>query len=154
MKGLVADVERELSLLARHHLSTSQRAPERELDRSGYALLGRLEHGAMTLKQLAEAFRLDQSTVNRQIKALRRDGLVERISDPAGGIAQLMQPTRRGLRSLAHDRSIGQEQVGQVLAAWTADEVTALANLLGRFNRSIEDLEGRPWPRGDDRDGH
>lgn len=144
-----AEVERELSLLARHHLSTSQRAPERVLDRSGYALLSRLEHGPMTLKQLAVAFNLDQSTVNRQVKALRRDALVERIADPSGGVAQLLRPTRKGLRLLVHDRGVGQEQVGHVLAEWDRADVEAFAALLRRFNGSIEDLEGRAWPRSE-----
>ncbi|HWU33258.1 MAG TPA: MarR family transcriptional regulator [Marmoricola sp.] len=148
-KNSVVDVERELSLLARHHLSTSQRAPERVLDRSGYALLSRLEHGPMTLKQLAEAFHLDQSTVNRQIKALRRDVLVERIADPSGGVAQLLRPTRKGLRSLEHDRTISHEQIGHVLADWDAAKIEALAELLRSFNNSIEELEGQPWPRSD-----
>ena len=147
MKNRVFDVERELSLLARHQLHSTQHAPDRVLDRSAYALLGRLEHGPLTLKQLAEAFRLDQSTVNRQVNALRRDALVERISDPDGGVAQLLRPTRKGLRLLARDREVARDQVGQVLADWNADDVEALAELLRRFNNSIESLEGRPWPR-------
>ncbi|MGN6721429.1 MAG: MarR family winged helix-turn-helix transcriptional regulator [Marmoricola sp.] len=141
------DVERELSLFARHQLHSAQHAPDRTLDRSAYALLSRLEHGPMTLKQLAEAFRLDQSTVNRQIGAMRRDALVERISDPEGGVAQLLRPTRQGLKLLKHDRDVARQQVGQVLADWRAEDIEAFADLLRRFNNSIEALEGRPWPR-------
>src|SRR5689334_8616043 len=59
----IAALEVELSLLARHHLHSSQHSPERLLDRSGYHLLSRLELGPLNLKQLAEAFRLDPSTV-------------------------------------------------------------------------------------------
>lgn len=124
------------------------------LDRSGYALLNRLEHGPMTLKQLSEAFKLDQSTVNRQIKALRSEGLVERIADPDGGLAQPLRPTRQGLRLLAHDRAIAQEQVSRVLAEWSRADIDVLADLLRRFNGSIEDLEGRPWPRERAQDNH
>ncbi|MGN6162213.1 MAG: MarR family winged helix-turn-helix transcriptional regulator [Marmoricola sp.] len=147
MSKSVSEVERELSLLARHQLHSSQHAPDRVLDRSGYALLGRLEHGPLSLKQLAEAFRLDQSTVNRQVNALRREELVERISDPSGGVAQLLRPTRKGLRLLARDRDVAREQVGRVLDDWDPRDVEALAALLHRFNTSIEALEGRPWPR-------
>lgn len=147
MENRVFDVERELSLLARHQLHSTQHAPDRVLDRSGYALLGRLEHGPMTLKQLAEAFRLDQSTVNRQVNALRRDALVERMSDPEGGVAQLLRPTRKGLRLLQRDRDVAREQVGHVLDGWSASDVDVFAELLRRFNNAIEGLEGRPWPR-------
>lgn len=147
MTKSVFQVERELSLLARHQLHSTQHAPDRLLDRSGYALLGRLEPSPMTLKQLAGAFRLDQSTVNRQINALRRDGLVERTSDPAGGVAQLLRPTKEGLRRLRRDREVARQQIGQVLAEWERADIDAFADLLHRFNTSIEALEGRPWPR-------
>jgi len=147
MENRVVEVERELSLFARHQLHSAQHAPDRELDRSAYALLSRLEHGPMTLKQLAEAFRLDQSTGNRQVNAMRRDALVERISDPDGGVAQLLRPTRQGLKLLAHDRHVARQQVGQVLADWSDKDVHAFGEMLRRFNNSIEALEGRPWPR-------
>lgn len=147
-RDTVADVEIELSLLARHQLHSTQHAPDRALDRSGYALLGRLEHGAMSLRQLAEAFRLDQSTVNRQINALRRDHLVERVSDPDGGVAHLLRPTRRGLALLHRDRVVARRQLGQVLDGWDAGDIARLHELLERLNTSIERLEGRPWPRG------
>jgi len=143
----LAEVENELSLLSRHQIHSSQHAPDRLLDRSGYALLGRLEHGPLSLKQLSEAFRLDQSTVNRQINALRREGLVERIADPDGGLALLVRPTRAGLARLRRDREVSRAQVGRVLEEWPPDDVARFGELLRRFNDSIERLEGRPWPR-------
>lgn len=143
----IAALEVELSLLARHHLHSSQHSPERELDRSAYQLLGRLELGPMTLKELAEAFRLDPSTVNRQVGALVRDGLVERIPDPGGSTARALRPTRRGRALLRRDRIFGQRQVARVLEGWEPGDVEELCRLLERFNTSIEALEGRPWPR-------
>ena len=140
-------LEQELTLLARHQLSSAVQNPDLELDRSGYQLLGRLELSALTLKQLADAFRLDISTVNRQIAALRRKDLVERQADPAGGLAQVLRPTRAGLALLRRDRSVRHTQVAQVLETWDAGDVEQLQMLLERFNTSIEALEGRPWPR-------
>ena len=143
----IAALEVELSLLARHHLHSSQHSPDRLLDRSGYHLLSRLELGPMNLKQLAEAFRLDPSTVNRQVNALLRAGLVERAADPAGAIARVLRPTDAGLDLLHRDRAILQEQVGRVLEGWDATDVADLRRLLEKLNTSIEALEGRPWPR-------
>ncbi|MCW2783924.1 MAG: Transcriptional regulator, MarR family [Marmoricola sp.] len=143
----VALLEQELTLLARHQLSSAAHAPDLELDRSGYQLLSRLELSALTLKQLAEAFRLDISTVNRQIAALRRKGLVQRLADPDGGLAQVLRPTSRGLALLRRDRTVRHAQVAQVLDAWAPDEIDRLQQLLARFNASIEALEGSPWPR-------
>lgn len=143
----IALLEQELTLLARHQLSSAVHSPDLALDRSGYQLLSRLELSALTLKQLAEAFRLDISTVNRQVAALRRKGLVERQADPEGGLAQVLRPTRTGLALLRRDRSVRHSQVAQVLETWDAEDVEQLQVLLERFNTSIEALEGQPWPR-------
>ncbi|MGY2876635.1 DNA-binding MarR family transcriptional regulator [Marmoricola sp. URHA0025 HA25] len=143
----IAALEVELSLLARHHLHASQSSPERLLDRSGYALLSRLELGAMNLKQLSEAFRLDPSTVNRQVNALLRAGLAERIPDPSGAVARVLRPTAAGLHLLRGDREVLQAQVGRVVEGWSAEEVAELHRMLEKLNTSIEALEGRPWPR-------
>jgi DNA-binding MarR family transcriptional regulator len=143
----IAALEVELSLLARHHLHSSQHSAERLLDRSGYHLLSRLELEALTLKQLAEVFRLDPSTVNRQVNALLRAGLVERAPDPEGAVARLLRPTPAGLELLHRDRHILQEQVGRVLADWSHADVDELHRMLEKLNASIETLEGRPWPR-------
>jgi DNA-binding MarR family transcriptional regulator len=140
-------LEQELTLLARHQLSSAQHTPELSLDRSGFQLLSRIELGPLTLKQLAEAFRLDISTVNRQIAALRTKGLVERVPDPDGGIARLLRPTRLGLTMLRKDRAVRHEQVGRVLEAWDPADVVRLHELLALFNTSIEELEGEAWPR-------
>ena len=143
----IAALAVELSLLARHHLHSSQHSPERLLDRSGYHLLSRLELGPINLKQLAEAFRLDPSTVNRQVNALLRAGLVERAPDPDGAVARVLRPTAAGLDLLRRDRRILHEQVARVLVDWTPAEVDELHRLLEKLNTSIEALEGRPWPR-------
>jgi len=140
-------LEQELTLLARHQLSSAQHTPDLSLDRSGYQLLSRIELGALTLKQLAEAFRLDISTVNRQIAALRKKGLVERVPDPDGGIARLLRPTKRGLALLRQDRSVRHTQVSRVLETWEPADVVRLNALLAQFNTSIEELEGQSWPR-------
>jgi DNA-binding MarR family transcriptional regulator len=143
----IAALEVELSLLARHFLHSSQHSPERLLDRSGYQLLSRLELGPLNLKQLAEAFRLDASTVNRQVNALLRAGLVERIPDPAGAVAKVLRPTDKGLDLLHLDRSVAHEQIAQVLGGWKRQDRDDLRRLLEKLNTSIEALEGRPWPR-------
>lgn len=147
LTGTIELLEQELTLLARHQLSSAQHTPDLHLDRSGYQLLSRLELGALTLKQLAAAFRLDISTVNRQVAALRAKGLVERVADPDGGIARLLRPTERGLDLLHEDRAVRHRQVSSVLVDWRPQDIERLQALLSRFNESIEALEGEAWPR-------
>lgn len=146
--GVVELLEQELTLLSRHQLSSAHHNPDLVLDRSAYQLLGRLELEPLSLKQLADLFRLDISTVNRQIGSLRRKGLVERIADPAGGVAQLLRPTRSGLSQLRADRTTRRGQIGQLIETWDPEDVERLHEMLARFNLSIEAAEGQPWPRG------
>ncbi|MEV4560248.1 MarR family transcriptional regulator [Kitasatospora sp. NPDC049285] len=145
----LALIEREMMLLNRHQvLATARTAAPDSLERSAYTLLSRIEtEGPLTIGQLAEAFGLDTSTVNRQTAAMLRAGLVDRIPDPDGGLARKLQITEEGLRRLHQDREWSIEGLARVVADWTPAELASFAEVLERFNRDIEHLQGRPWPR-------
>ncbi len=131
-------IEFETMLLGRH----------RHLDRSAYLLLNRIHvTGPMSIGQLSDAFGLDVSTLNRHTSALLRAGLVERIPDPDGGLARKFRLTEEGERWLGEEREKNILGLEKVLAGWTAEDVTAFAAYLRRFNTDIEHLAGRPWPR-------
>ncbi|ORL32245.1 transcriptional regulator [Prescottella equi] len=143
----VAGVEYELMLLSRYHALSWQRG-QQTLDRSAYLILARLElDRLMSLKELAEAFLLDVSTVNRQVGALERHELVERIADPDGGVARKIRATETGLARMRADRDLNRDGAERVLEDWAPDEIALLHDLLVRFNRDVEALEGRAWPR-------
>ncbi|MFD3991317.1 MarR family winged helix-turn-helix transcriptional regulator [Streptomyces sp. NPDC058548] len=143
-------VEFETMLLGRHaHLyAPRSRAAGGHLDRSAYVLLSRIRmHGPMSIGQLSEAFGLDASTLNRQTAAMLRAGVVERIPDPDGGIARKFRITEEGERRLEADRNSNIEGLDRVMEHWAPEDVARFAAFLERFNRDIERLEGRPWPR-------
>ncbi|MEU4891512.1 MarR family winged helix-turn-helix transcriptional regulator [Streptomyces sp. NPDC044780] len=118
------------------------------LDRSGYLLLSRLDaEGAMSIGQLADAFQLDVSTVNRQTGALLRAGLVERIPDPDGGLARKLRITAQGTDRMAAERACRQTDLSRLLESWPPEDVARLEDVLTRFNREVERQEGRAWPR-------
>ncbi|MFJ5234962.1 MarR family winged helix-turn-helix transcriptional regulator [Kitasatospora sp. NPDC088391] len=146
----LALIEREIMLLGRHQVLASARTsggPD-SLERSAYTLLSRIEtEGPLTIGQLAEAFGLDTSTVNRQTAAMLRAGLVDRIPDPDGGVARKLRITEEGLRRLHADRDWSIEGLSRVVGDWTATDLAGFAAVLERFNRDIERLQGRPWPR-------
>lgn len=140
-------VEFETMLLGRHMSLLTSRGDGR-LDRSAYILLSRIQvEGPMSIGQLRDAFGLDTSTLNRQTAAMVRAGVVERIPDPDGGIARKFAITDEGRRRLEGDRSENVTGLSKVLADWTPEEAAELAACLGRLNRDIERLDGRPWPR-------
>ncbi|MFD3569580.1 MarR family winged helix-turn-helix transcriptional regulator [Streptomyces sp. NPDC058667] len=143
-------VEFETMLLGRHsHLyAPRSRASGGHLDRSAYVVLSRIRmHGPMSIGQLSEAFGLDASTLNRQTAAMLRAGVVERIPDPDGGIARKFRITEEGERRLDADRDANVAGLDRVMEHWSSQDVARFAAYLERFNRDIERLQGRPWPR-------
>lgn len=149
MRDTIKIIDRELRLVSRHStMGTVDSIQPERLERSAYLLLSRLEaEGPMSIGQLAEAFSLDTSTVNRQTAALVREGLVERIPDPDGGMARKLSPSDEGLRRLVANRDWSVERLHDVLSGWEPGDMDALAGLLMRFNHSVEARAGHPWPR-------
>lgn len=138
----------ELSLLSRHFPAALLRRPGFQLDRSAYLILTRLElDHPLSLRELSEAFQLDISTINRQVGAMRKQGLVERVPDPDGGIARKIRASAKGLELLAADRKQSRQGIGAVVAEWTEDDIDLFSRLIARFNQSVEDKEANPWPR-------
>lgn len=147
---VLARIERECMLLARHQVMANRSAGGPTLERSAYLLISRLEaEGPMSIGQLADAFLLDTSTVNRQVAALLRAGLAERIADPDGGLARKLRATEEGRARLAADRDQHLRGLDNVLAGWDADERRVLLDVLTRFNHAIEGRMGNAWPRPD-----
>lgn len=141
----------ELTLLSRHYNTYSARRPGFRLDRSAFLILTRLEMAtALSLRELAEAFRLDISTINRQVAAMSRQHLVVRVPDPDGGVARKVRASAEGLELLAHDRALGRQGMEKVVADWSEADIALLGSLVARFNADIERREANPWPRPGD----
>ncbi|GAB2932982.1 MarR family winged helix-turn-helix transcriptional regulator [Streptomyces mayteni] len=146
----IEDIERELMLLRRHATMGTFRKfySGDRLERSAYIVLSRIEsEGPMTIGQLADAFCLDASTLNRQTAAMLRTRLLERIPDPEGGVARKLRITAEGARRLRVDREAMVDCLGTTLEGWTREELAAFAAALVRYNTTVERAEDRPWPR-------
>ncbi|MDG3012741.1 MarR family transcriptional regulator [Rhodococcus sp. D2-41] len=151
MVELVAGIEYELTLLSRHYIRARMHSQDQHLDRSAYVILGRLElEGLMSLKELATALRLDISTVNRQVGALVRHKLVDRVPDPDGGLARKIRATDEGLAALRLDRRASRAGIARVVDGWNRADLDRLRDGLLQFNTGIEALEGNIWPRPDE----
>src|SRR6266496_1738992 len=98
---LLEALSRELTLVSRHQLVTAARGV---LERSAYLMLNRIDvTGPMTARELADALQLEISTVTRQVGAMLREDVVERIPDPSGGPARRLRITETGaIRLAAH----------------------------------------------------
>lgn len=142
---LLEAISRELNLISRGHLASRARGI---LERSAYLLLNRIDAtGPMTARELADALQLEISTVTRQIAAMLRENVVERIPDPAGGLASKLRITPTGEAHLTADRELYRTSLAQVVTNWPDEKCEDLYRLLRALNESIEQLQGTPWPR-------
>jgi DNA-binding MarR family transcriptional regulator len=140
MQEPVPQVEAEMALLLRL-ADRNRRSPllDNTLERSAYLVLQILENRQpANISAIADALRLDASTVTRQVVAMETAALVERQRDPADGRGTLVVATPHGLAELASTRRARTELYGRVLARWSADERHELATLLHRFNSDLD----------------
>ncbi|WP_024795544.1 MarR family winged helix-turn-helix transcriptional regulator [Tomitella biformata] len=143
-------VEFETMLLARHMMRQSPhpRRAAGHLDSSAYTLLSRISvEGPMSIGELSAAFGLDSSTLQRQTAAVLRDGLVDRIPDPDGGMARKFRINAEGSRRLLAHREENMSGLEKVMADWSVEDVAEFAGWLQRFNTDIERLAENLWPR-------
>jgi len=146
----IGELAYEYLLLSRHSSGLGGSTRIMPLERSAYILLTRLSlDGPMSLGQLKDAFQLDVSTLHRQTTAMMRAGLVERIPDPDGGMARKFKVTETGARKLDEHRAMVRGGFDAVLAGWSEEDIAAFGHYLRRFNVSIEDRLGSPWPHPD-----
>jgi DNA-binding MarR family transcriptional regulator len=142
---LLEAISRELTLVSRHQLAT---AAQGVLERSAYLMLNRIDvTGPMTARELADALQLEISTVTRQVAAMLRENVVERIADPSGGVARRLRITETGAARLTADRERYRTGLARVVSDWPDEECVELYRLLRTLNERIEDLQGTPWPR-------
>lgn len=133
-------IEQQLFTLLRRtqaiHVRTA--SGEVELERSTYGILCLLDdEGPQRLGAIAHAFRLDPSTITRQVQAVVRLGLAEKTVDPNDRRASVLSLTDYGTTSIAEARGHRREMLDRLLASWTADEREEFQRSLTRFNDTV-----------------
>ncbi|WP_309090484.1 MarR family transcriptional regulator [Domibacillus sp.] len=110
------------------------------LERSAYLLLRHLdEFGPARVKELAESFKLDISTVSRQAAALEAKELIIRFSDPSDGRVSLFTVTKLGKQKLKADKKMRLKRFESITSEWSADEKQLFGDLLIRMNEAFFD---------------
>ena len=144
----VLRVERELGLFMRRARAASAglaRTVHPDLDASAYLLLATVARvpGTRT-SDLADLLGVGRGTMSRQVTRLERLGLLARTPDPHDSRSQPLALTPEGERRLAHARAGRQEYMRRSLDAWRDEELTQLADLLGRLNDDLVRHTDRP----------
>jgi DNA-binding MarR family transcriptional regulator len=104
------------------------------LDNSAFRLLWVLSDGEpRTLRQLAEALDLEQSTVNRQVNGALTAGYLERYAVP-GSPSKLLRPSAAGRQAFEHDGRIRAALISRALGELGASRAERLIEDLRAFN--------------------
>jgi len=136
---LAEAVQRELTVFARRVRRQPQRLGQ-EVSFVAWSMLSSIDGEAGTRAvDLAGRYRLDKSTVSRQVGDLERRGLVERATDPAGGRGQVLRLTAAGRRLLDEAAATQRTELARRVAAWDDDELAAFAAALQRYNAAEPD---------------
>lgn len=138
--SVTGEIEAQLfRLFRRHHaihLSTSD--GELVLDRTAIGILSVVaDNGELKLRDIAQAFGLDPSTITRQVQAAERDGLLQRMPAPGDGRVRLIRLTPLGTRALEAVRERRRHALEQVMRDWSAQDRADLGRMLTRLNESV-----------------
>jgi DNA-binding MarR family transcriptional regulator len=86
---------------------------------------------------MVDAFNIDKGAVSRQLQHLVDLGLVERTPDPDDGRATLVAASDDAVRRLADVAEHRRKWMDERLGDWDAAELSHFAELLERYNRSL-----------------
>ena len=108
------------------------------VDSTAYPILFTLADEPHRVSALAELVHSDVSTVSRQVSALVTHGLLDKVSDPADGRAQVVQLSPEGEALVERIRADRNEWFRTLLDDWTPDDARTFATHLERFGDALE----------------
>ncbi len=97
-------------------------------------------HGPMRLGDIAEAMRLDASTVSRHVQQLGDRGYIDRDPDPEDGRARIIAISDAGRAALKHTFDQRRALVSAALTEWEDADREQLRSELARLTRSLSEL--------------
>lgn len=144
-------IERALVVLIRGSTRGRELLTDRGLARvtfPAYALLTQLlrRDEPATVTELARCLGLDKSTTSRQVAALERDGLIERVRTPADGRAVLIRLSPDGRRALTEEVTSRRAALRDLLSGWPHRDRAELARLLGTLTADLGLPGSAPFP--------
>ena len=135
----IGTIELELLKLVRHLETFGRRSSLYvSVDRSGYLAMRMLDSlGPVSANCLAQALRLDASTVTRQISALVGEGLAERQKNPADGRSSTIVLTDAGRAMMREVEDKRRLLIQELVRGWDQPGQRALGTSLARLNDSL-----------------
>jgi DNA-binding MarR family transcriptional regulator len=100
------------------------------------------EHGPTNAAALADALGIARSTLTRLANRLVRDGLIDRVTDPADRRALVLSASRRGNRTAERVKTWRLQELARRFGDVSPEEGAALADALRRAGSFLAPEEG------------
>jgi len=97
-------------------------------------------HGAMRLGDLADAMRLDASTVSRHVQQLGDKGLLDRDPDPEDGRARIIAISTSGITALKRTFDQRRAFIVDAMADWSDADRDRLRGDLVRLTEDLGEI--------------
>ncbi|OUB34388.1 hypothetical protein BK708_05845 [Bacillus thuringiensis serovar yunnanensis] len=136
----IEEIEHEVvRLLRRADLKKLLDRDTKGMDRSAYLLMKKLEkEGPLPISVIANFFKVNASTISRQIQSLKSNGWVTSFSDKNDARVNLVTLTNEGINMLMVTKIKRMEVYSDLLSNWSEEDIQTLATLLSKLNISIE----------------
>jgi DNA-binding MarR family transcriptional regulator len=108
------------------------------VDTTAYPLLFNLAAEPRRVSALAECIHSDISTTSRQVSTLVGHGVLEKLSDPEDGRAQVVSLSDEGRKLLAAIHEQRSAWFAELLDGWSAEDASTFAGHLERFTAALE----------------
>jgi MarR family transcriptional regulator for hemolysin len=106
-------------------------------------VLGSLKGGkALSQAELARIAQVEQPSMAQLLNRMERDGLVERVPDPADKRSRLISLTSDAVARMPKAKAMMETRVRDAMAGFTPEETAQLSRLLVRLNENIDRMAG------------
>ena len=148
----LSGLERELGVLirrVRRMIGARAQMIHPDLQPAAYLMLAYVaEEGPQRSSAIAETFDIDKGAVSRQVQHLVDLGLFERTPDPADGRASILKVTAKGRKRYDQVNELRRAWLDERLGEWDDRDLQRFADMLSRYNESLEpgELVGSAQP--------
>jgi DNA-binding MarR family transcriptional regulator len=113
-----------------------------ELDYNTFMILAAVQDapGGVRASDLVGDLFVHKSTISRAVSTLEQLGLIDRVTDPKDGRAQVLTVPKEAAERVKAFRERSYAKLEEVLADWSAEEISTFLDQLTRLNDAAEKM--------------
>jgi DNA-binding MarR family transcriptional regulator len=113
-----------------------------DLDYNTFMILAAVQDapGGVRASDLVGDLFVHKSTISRAVSTLEQLGLIDRVTDPKDGRAQVLTVPKEAAQRVKAFRERSYAKLEEVLADWTPEEISTFLDQLTRLNDAAEKM--------------